>query len=166
MFRRLFPPSSDAASSAVSAGAGSRPRSGGGEPDLATFPVVGITRRRAATLLGVLVMAWIVILFARQVGDAALAAERSAALVAANAQRTAEVASLEQELEQIQQPAYVTQQARGYGLGGPREIAFSLEPGAPPLAPDSPGSAALRVGAPAPVAPLERWLTSLFGPPG
>ncbi len=166
MFRRLFPPSSDAASGATSAGDGSRTRSTGGEPDLATFPVVGITRRRAATLLGALVVAWIVILFARQVGDAAQAADRSAALVAANAQRTAEVASLEEELEQIQQPAYVTQQARGYGLGGPREIAFSLEPGAPPLSPDSPGSAALRVGAPMSIAPLERWLTLLFGPPG
>ncbi len=166
MFRRLFPPSSDAASDAARAGAGSRVRPTAGEPDLATFPVIGITRRRAAVLLGALFVAWIVILFARQVGDAAQAADRSAALLIANAQRTAEVASLERELQQIQEPAYVTQQARGYGLGGPREIAFSLEPGAPPLPPDSAGSAALRVGAPAPIAPLERWLTLLFGPPG
>ena len=166
MFRRLFPPSSDAASDAARADGGSRRASSAGEPDLATFPVIGITRRRAAILLGALVVAWIVILFARQVSDAAQAADRSAALVEANAQRTAEVASLEQELEQIQQPAYVTQQARGYGLGGPREIAFSLEPGAPPLPPDSPGSGASRVGAPASITPLERWLTLLFGPPG
>ncbi len=107
MFRRLFPPSSDAASDAARAGAGSRARPTAGEPDLATFPVIGITRRRAAALLGALVVAWIVILFARQVSDAAQAADRSAALLTANAQRTAEVASLERELQQIQEPAYV-----------------------------------------------------------
>jgi hypothetical protein len=39
-----------------------------------------------------------------------------------------------------------------------------LDPGAPPLPADAPGSAGLRVGAPTPVSPLDRWLTLLFGP--
>ena len=47
-----------------------------------------------------------------------------------------------------------------------REIAFSLEADAPALPPDSPGSAALRVGAPTVVSPLESWLDLLFGDDG
>ena len=57
-----------------------------------------------------------------------------------------QVAALERELDLIARPRYVDQQARGYGLGTPREIPFALAPGAPPLPEDAPGSAALRVG--------------------
>ena len=49
-------------------------------------------------------------------------------------------------------------------LGDPHEVPFTLAQGAPPLGPDAPGSAALRVGAPTSISPLERWLTLLFGP--
>ena len=69
------------------------------EPDLATLPIIGITRRRAATLLGVLVAGWIVIVFARQVSDASAATGRAEGMIASNAQRTAEVAGLERELD-------------------------------------------------------------------
>ena len=64
----------------------------------------------------------------------------------------------------IQRARFVLQQARGYGLGGAHEIPFTLAAGAPPLPPDAPGSASLRLGAPTSVSPLERWLTVLFGP--
>ena len=134
------------------------------EPDLATLPIIGITRRRAATLLGALLAGWIVIVFARQVSDASAATGRAEGMIASNAQRTAEVAGLERELERIGDPRYVLQQARGYGLGGSHEISFSLAPGAPSLPPDAPGSAAVRLGAPISVPPLERWLSLLFGP--
>jgi len=134
------------------------------EPDLAALPIVGITRRRLATILGVLLAAWIVVVFARQVGEAAAATGRAEAMVMANAAKRAEIAGLEAELVRIQQQGYVLQQARAYGLGGPKEIAFTLAPGAPPLGANAPGSAALRVGAPSSVSPLERWLTLLFGP--
>jgi hypothetical protein len=137
-----------------------------GEPDLATLPIVGLTRRRVATLLGVALAAWVIILFARQVTDAAAATGRAEAMVAANAARRAEVDGLERELQVIQQPAFVNQQARGYGLGGTHEIPFTLAAGASPLPSDAPGSASLRVGAPTSVSPLERWLTILFGPGG
>jgi hypothetical protein len=137
-----------------------------GEPDLATLPIIGITRRRMAILLGVALAAWVIILFARQVTDAAAASGRAEAMVASNAARRAEVHGLEHELALIQQPAFVSQQARAYGLGGPHEIPFSLAGGAPPLPSDAPGSAALRVGAPTSVSPLEHWLSVLFGPSG
>jgi hypothetical protein len=136
------------------------------EPDLATLPIVGLTRRRMAILLGVALVAWVIILFARQVTDAAAATGRAEAMVAANDARQAEVDGLQRELELIQQPAFVNQQARGYGLGGTHEIPFSLAAGAPPLPSDAPGSASSRVGAPISVSPLERWLTLLFGPSG
>ena len=85
-------------------------------------------------------------------------------MLAANAAKRAEIDSLEGELALIQDPHYVLQQARSYRLGDPHEIPFTLAQGAPALGPDAPGSAALRVGAPTSVSPLERWLTLLFGP--
>jgi hypothetical protein len=133
-------------------------------PDFSTLPVVGITRRRVTAAIGVLLAVWIVIVFARQVGEASAATSRAEEIAASNVGLRLEIATLDRELDLIARQRYVEQQARGYGLGSTREIAFTLDPDAPPLAPDAPGSAAVRVGAPEPVAPLERWLTLLFGP--
>jgi hypothetical protein len=48
----------------------------------------------------------------------------------------------------------------------PREIPFTLADDAPPLGPDAPGSAAVRLGAVADRrSPLESWLDLLFGTP-
>ncbi len=134
------------------------------EPDLAALPVVGLTRRRIAIGLGVLLAAWILVVFARQVSEAAAATGRAESMLAANAAKRAEIDSLEGELTRIQDPHYVLQQARAYRLGDPHEIPFTLAQGAPSLGPDAPGSAALRVGAATSVSPLEHWLTLLFGP--
>ncbi len=153
MLRRTSPPPTDDA-----------PDVRTGEPDLAALPIIGMTRRRLATIVGVVLAAWVVIVFARQVSEASAATGRAEVMVSANAAERATIAGLERELERIQQPGYVLQQARGYGLGESKEIAFTLAPGAPPLGPNAPGSAALRVGAPSSVSPLERWLTLLFGP--
>ena len=165
MLRRFFqtplddaPDETDATTSAA-VGPGSS-----GEPDLVALPIVGITRRRAAILLGALLAGWIVILFARQVSEASAATGRAETMVADNAARRSEIAGLERELQRIQQQRFVVQQARGYGLGGPREIAFTLGASAPSLPPDAPGSAGLRVGAQTSTTPLDSWLTLLFGP--
>lgn len=139
---------------------------GPGGPDLAALPIAGITQRRMAILLGALVAAWIVLLFARQVGDASAAASRAEAMIAENAVRHAEIAGLERELDRIQGRRFILLQARAHGLGGHNEIAFTLDPDAPPLPASAPGSAALRVGAPPSVSPLESWLGLLFGPGG
>ncbi|MEA2607014.1 MAG: hypothetical protein QOI00_1771 [Chloroflexota bacterium] len=140
-------------------------RAGGpGEPDLTALPIVGINRRRMAILIGVLLAGWIIIVFARQVTEAAAATGRAEAMVATNAAKRDQIDSLERELGSIQQRQFVLQQARGYGLGGSKEISFSLAAGAPPLPSDAPGSAGSRVGAPSSVSPLDRWLTLLFGP--
>jgi cell division protein FtsB len=134
-------------------------------PDLSSLAIAGITRRHLAGLIGVLVAVWIVVVFARQVGDAQAATSRAEQIAKANATLSTEVAGLARELDQIQRQHYIEQQARGYGLGATKEIPFVLAEDAPPLAEDAPGSASVRLGADrSRVSPLESWLTLLFGP--
>jgi cell division protein FtsB len=134
-------------------------------PDLSSLPIAGITRRRLAGLIGALLAVWIVVVFARQVGEAQAAASRAERLAVDNVAQSTEVAGLARELDLIQRRRYIDQQARGYGLGGAKEIPFTLAPHAPPLSDDAPGSASVRLGAErTQVTPLERWLTLLFGP--
>jgi cell division protein FtsB len=141
------------------------PGSAAPEIDLSVLPVAGITRRRMAFLAAAFVSAWIVVVFARQVGEASAATTRAEQMRLANAELAADVDSLERELELIQRQEYILQQARAYRLGVPNEIPFTLSPDAPPLAADAPGSAAVRLGAGEPaVTPLESWLSLLFGP--
>ena len=136
-----------------------------GMPDFSALPIAGFTRRRVAVLIGALLAAWIVIAFARQVGDAVAATNRAEAAATHNAALQAEIAGLEREMELIGRQEYIFQQARGYGLGGSREIAFTLAADAPPLPPDAPGSASVRLGVPAErLSPAESWLALLFGP--
>jgi cell division protein FtsB len=133
-------------------------------PDLATLPIAGITGRRMAVALGILLAVWIVLMFARQVGDAAAASTHADALVISNAEQASRVAALSRELQQIQRQRYIDQEARAYGLGKPREIAFTLDPNAPSLPPDAPGSASVRLGSEIDDgSPLDHWLTLLFG---
>lgn len=139
----------------------------GGVADLAALPIIGLTRRRMALIVGAFLAAWIVVAFARQVADASEASTRAQDIAIGNAALRLEVAAMERELEAIGRQRFVEQQARGYGVGTSREIPFALAPDAPPLADDAPGSAAVRVGAETDrTSPLERWLTVLFGPSG
>lgn len=132
---------------------------------LAGLGIAGLSRRRVAVAVGLVVVAWITVAVGRQLGAAGAAQARAAALAAEVERRSAEVAALEAELAQIQDPAYVRQEARGYGLGAPNEIPFALDPAAPPLPPNAPGSAATRLGEIVErPSPLEVWLTVLFGP--
>jgi cell division protein FtsB len=134
-------------------------------PDLAALPIVGITRRRMAAALGVVLAIWIVAAFARQVGEASAASARVEELGASNVAMQGEIDALERELSLIARQEYIEQQARGFGLGRGRETAFTMAADAPPLREDAPGSAAVRLGSEVTdVSPLERWLTLLFGP--
>jgi cell division protein FtsB len=131
---------------------------------LADLPVAGLTRRRIALAIAALVAAWVIVLFARQVGEASEASTRADEMRAQNETLAGDVAALEQELSLIQRQAYVEQQAREYRLGAPREQPFILAADAPPLASDAPGTAATRLGADADAAtPLDSWLDLLFG---
>ena len=135
--------------------------------DLATLPIVGLTRRRMAMIASAMRAAWIVIAFARQVAEASDASTRAQDIATGNAMLSLEVAAMERELEAIGRQRFVEQEARAHGVGGVDEIAFTLAPDAPALPSDSAGSAAVRLGAEVDdVSPLERWLTVLFGPSG
>jgi cell division protein FtsB len=133
--------------------------------DLASLPIAGITRRRAAWVLAAIVSIWIVAVFVRQVGDAGAATGRADRLRAENTVLVSQVDALSKELDVVQRQAFIELQARAYGLGGARERPFTLGPDASPLPADAPGSAVARLGArTASISPLEAWLDLLFGP--
>lgn len=126
--------------------------------------VVGITRRRVAWLLAAIVATWIVIVFARQVGEAQAASARADAIGARNAALETDVAALQGELQTIQKTAFVEQQAAANGLGRPNERPFRLAPGAAPVPAGAPGSTEVRLGGRDDTpTPLESWLELLFG---
>ena len=133
--------------------------------DLATMPIAGLTRGRLLLLAGLFAAAWIVFAFWRQVGAAGQLTDRADGLRTGNAELESRVAQLQAELELVQTPAYVALQARGFRLGSSVEVPFTLEPDAPPLAADAPGSASTAIGAePDDERPIEAWLTLLFAP--
>jgi hypothetical protein len=162
------PPASDAIDDSLDPGLDASVSGVGGPTpavDLAALPIAGLTRRRMAIIASALLAAWIVVAFARQVADASDSVARAQDIATGNAILRLEVAAMERELEAIGRQRFVEQQARGYGVGGAREIPFSLAPDAPALSDAAPGSAAVRVGSDVDrVSPLERWLTVLFGP--
>jgi cell division protein FtsB len=125
-----------------------------------------LTRRRIAIVVGALLAAWVVILFARQVGEASEAAARAESMRASTAALQAEVAALEEELALIQRQDYIEQAAREYRLGRADEVPFALADDAPALSADAPGSATVRLGTEreAPT-PLDSWARLLFGEP-
>jgi cell division protein FtsB len=170
MHRRTEPgPSASAPDDEVEPAAAVAASDPDGAPSLTSpldgLPIAGITRRRVGWLTAALVSIWIVIAFARQVGDAAAASNRADDMRESNQALSAEVAALERELLTIQKQEYIAQQARGYRLGQPPEQPFRLAPDAPPPGPNAPGSEARRLGAEAErETPLEAWLSLLFGP--
>jgi hypothetical protein len=133
--------------------------------DLSGLSVAGITRRRVGFVGSAFVALWILVVFARQVGDATAAANRASELAADNAALAAEVQSLEAEVGAITDPAHVQLAARAHQLGASTEIPFTLDPGVPAPGDGAPGSASARLGADANrQTPLESWLSLLFGP--
>ena len=86
--------------------------------DLATLPIVGLTRRRIAMIAAAMLAAWIVIAFARQVAEASEAATRAQDIASGNAMLSLEVAAMERELESIGRQRFVEQEARAHGVGG------------------------------------------------
>lgn len=123
-----------------------------------------LSRRRLALVAAALVVTLIVVGFGREVSDAAAASDRAAQLRTTNAALQGQLADLQGDLGHVGDDTYVGIAARGYGLGAKHEVPFVLAAGAPSLPPDAPGSAAVRVGAPAGAnSPLDAWLDLLFG---
>jgi cell division protein FtsB len=170
-FRRSDPtPPETATSEALAPEPGAvapSPVAAGAMGSLADLPVAGLTRRRIALLIGALVAAWVIVLFARQVGEASEATARAEAMRVTNVQLESDVAALESELVLIQKQVYISQAAREYRLGKAREVPFALADDAPALADDAPGSALVRLGTRVvEPTPLESWARLLFGDAG
>ncbi len=167
-------PSSDPGSTAVdvpempgSAPAPQTPVAVAALGSLSDLPVAGLTRRRIGLLIGAVLAAWVIVLFARQVSEAAEASRMADAMRASNAALQSSVDALARERYTIQRVEYIDQQAREYRLGTTREVPFILADDAPALGPDAPGSASVKLGAgPDVPTPLESWLRVLFGPDG
>jgi cell division protein FtsB len=134
--------------------------------DVAALPMPGIAPRRLIVIGLTIILAWLITSFGRQVAEATAASSRADDLRAATAVLADEVSGLEQELETIRDPGYISIAARAYRLGTAQEIPFALEADAPPLGPDAPGSAVVRPVAEIEKSPFERWLDVLFGPGG
>jgi hypothetical protein len=134
----------------------------GQKPDSGVPPLVN--RRRLAVLFGGLVALWLVGVFARQVGDAAAAANQADLMRARNVAMARDISSLETELKLIKEPAFVAEMARGYLLGSPVEVPFTVNKAGSPLPSDAPGSEGIQPsGAAAAPSPFESWLEALFG---
>jgi hypothetical protein len=134
----------------------------GSLPPLGRRPVVGLSRRRLAILVGAIVVFWIVVVFARAVADRASSVARAEAVGRDAAAAVSQLVAERFELLLIQTPAYIRLEARAYGYGPPGERAFALEEGGPPPAAitplgGQPASSRTR-------SPLEAWLQLLFGP--
>ena len=117
-----------------------------------------------AIALGLLLAVWIVLMFARQVSEAAAASSQADVLVVSNDEQAARVAALSRELQQIQRQRYIDQQARAYGLGRPARSPSAWTRTPRRCRDDAPGSASVRLGtAVDDGSPLDHWLTLLFG---
>ena len=134
-------------------------------PSLTGVGIAGLNRRRVAWILGLVLTAWIVVVFARQVGDASAKASEADAARDTNAEMATMVGSLQRELALVQREEFIEQQAHGLGLGDEKDHPFALAANAPALPANAPGSAAVRLGArPQEESPLDSWLSLLFGP--
>jgi hypothetical protein len=85
---------------------------------LADLPVAGLTRRRIGLAIGAVLAAWVIVLFARQVGEASEAASRADDMRASKAALTRDVAALER-VTQIQRQT-TSAAGREYRLRPPR----------------------------------------------
>ena len=117
-------------------------------------------RNHLALLALVVIAAWFVVGFARTMTQLNSATDRQAALTTENTALADRLAAGQRELELVQTDGYQALQARGYGIGAPGEIAFSLDANAPapPVVPLGASDARARG-----VAPIDAWLQLLFG---
>ena len=158
-------PAPAAAERAVPAPATAEPAGVASAVPLPALPLAGLNRRRVAWILAAVVATWILFTFARQVSEAADATARAERARAVNQTLIAELERLRAELAFIQEPRFVSLEARAYGVGGRGERQFTLSAGAPTLAPDAPGSATQRVGYREETrTPLDAWIQVLFDP--
>jgi hypothetical protein len=117
---------------------------------------------RQTAFVAILAVAfWLIFVFGTTLQQLNEATAREGQVKAETAALQQQLTDGQRELQLAQTDSFKQLQARGYGLGAPNEIAFSLEAGAP-----SPPTLA-KLGAPPvaaqPETPLDAWLNLLFG---
>jgi len=124
-------------------------------------PWLRVGWRQVAFLAIVAVAFWLVFVFGTTLQQLNEATAREAQVKAETAALQQQLTDDQRELQLAQTDSFKQLQARGYGLGAPNEVVFSLEAGAPPPPPLA------RLGAPSvaeqPETPLDAWLNLLFG---
>jgi len=124
-------------------------------------PGIGPGRSYLAVALMVIVAIWVVFMFGRALTQLNEATQRAVAVRTETIGLQDRLEQAQRELELVQTDAFLSLQARGYGMGEPGERAFGLEPGAPapPQIVPLGGETASATGR----TPLESWLRLLFG---
>jgi hypothetical protein len=124
-------------------------------------PGIGPGRSYLAVALIVMVAIWVVFMFGRALTQLNEATQRASAVRTETIGLHDRLEQAQRELELVQTDAFLSLQARGYGLGESGERAFGLAPGAPPPPQIVPlgGETASASGR----TPLESWLRLLFG---
>jgi cell division protein FtsB len=112
-------------------------------------------------VVALLIALWFVLAFGRTMAELSVATARASAVRADNAALTEQLAQAQQEAALLQSDAYLRFAARSFGMGGPGESAFGLEPGAPSPQPMIPLGETTPTSHQA--APLDNWLDLLFG---
>lgn len=122
---------------------------------------IGPGRSYLVVSLIVIVAIWVVFMFGRALTQLNEATQRAAAVQNETVVLHDRLEQAQRELELVQTDAFLSLQARGYGMGEPGERAFGLAPDAPapPAIVPLGGEAASTVGR----TPLESWLRLLFG---
>ena len=112
-------------------------------------------------VVALLIGLWFLFAFGRTMAELSAATARTSAVRADNAALTERLAQAQNEAALLQSDAYLRFASRAFGMGGPGERAFGLEPGAPspqPMIPLGETSPTAKVAA-----PLDSWLDLLFG---
>ena len=130
-------------------------------------------RRVHLAVIGIAIVAvWLVLVFARALGDVDRATARQQGVAAAAATLQAQLDADKREQQIVQTDGFQRLQARAYGMGAPGEVVFTLPQDAPSPAPITPlggstGATSLPGGsgasADAPSRPLDAWLRLIFG---
>jgi type II secretory pathway pseudopilin PulG len=125
-------------------------------------------RRLHAILVAIaIVSVWLVLVFARALGDVDRATARHQQMSDDAAALQTRLDADRRELALVQTDAFQRLQARAYGMGAANEVVFSLPADAPtpaPIVPLGATSAAADDAAPASATtPLDAWLEILFG---
>ena len=121
-----------------------------------------VTRVHLGLIALAVISVWLVLVFARTLGDLDRAAARQQAIAAESDALATRLAADKREYALVQSDAFQSLQARAYALGAAGELVFSLAPGAPSAPPITPLGHPVRAAV-APGSALDAWLEILFG---